>query len=150
MTAYDSSKHDQWLTTSGYEQISIGLWLAGAFNWARLVCVIVAQCLGAIAAAGIVSAILPGPLQAENSMGAGVTIVQGLITELVLTSLLMMTILMLAVEKSRVSFMAPLIIGLSVLVIHLVGMWALPVDMRPPPTSHGHRSANGGEQSSVR
>lgn len=84
-------------------------------------CVIVAQCLGAIAAAGIVSAILPGPLQAENSMGAGVNIAQGLITELVLTSLLMMTILMLAVEKSRVSFMAPLIIGLSVLVIHLVG-----------------------------
>lgn len=42
--------------------------------------------------------------------------------EAILTSMLMMTILMLAVEKSRVSFMAPLLIGTAVLIIHLVGM----------------------------
>lgn len=79
------------------------------------------QCLGAITAAGLVSGLVPGPLLAESSLGAGVSIGQGLVMEAILTSLLMITILMLAVEKSRVSFMAPAMIGIAVLIIHLVG-----------------------------
>lgn len=80
------------------------------------------QCAGAVAAAGAVSALLPGPLQAENSLGSGTTIVQGFFLEMILTAELVMTIIMLAVEKSRVSFMAPLVIGMTVFVDHLVGM----------------------------
>lgn len=87
----------------------------------RLVCVIPAQFLGGIAAAGIVSGILPGRLQAENGLGKGVTEIAGFLMEMVLTSMLMITILMLAVEKHRATFMAPLIIGIAVLIIHLVG-----------------------------
>lgn len=42
--------------------------------------------------------------------------------ETILTGMLMITILMLAVEKSRVSFMAPWVIGIALLIIHLAGM----------------------------
>jgi aquaporin rerated protein, other eukaryote len=109
--------------TNSVGQIAFGLWLSGAFNWVRLVCVIPAQFLGAITAAGLVSEILPGPLQAENSVGEGVSTGAGLVTEVFLTAELMMTILMLAVEKSRTTFLAPLTIGISLTIIHLVGKY---------------------------
>lgn len=79
------------------------------------------QFLGAIAAAGLVSALLPGALQAENSLSGGATIVQGVFLEMLLTAELIMTIIMLAVEKSRTSFMAPLAIGLALFIAHLIG-----------------------------
>lgn len=113
-----------WYRVSGgmfNPSISFGLWLAGAFNWVRLVCVVPMQILGAITAAGLVSGLIPGPLQAENSVGPGVSVGQGFVMEAVLTAMLMITILMLAVEKSKVSFMAPMGIGIALLIIHLVG-----------------------------
>lgn len=79
------------------------------------------QLLGGITAAAFVSALLPGPLQAENSVGPGISTGVGFAVEAFLTFELMMTILFLAVEKSRVSFMAPWAIGVTVLIIHLVG-----------------------------
>lgn len=82
------------------------------------------QFLGAIAAAGLVSVLLPGshPLQAENALSSGATFVQGLFLETLLTSQLVMTVIMLAVEKSRTSFIAPLAIGLAIFIAHLIGM----------------------------
>lgn len=87
----------------------------------RLICVIPMQFLGAITAAGMVSAILPGKLQAENALSSGINPVQALALETVLTFELVLTILMLAVEKSRTSFMAPLAIGLALFIAHLIG-----------------------------
>lgn len=115
-------------------QISFGLWLVGAFDWVRLVCVIPAQILGGITAAGLVSGILPRALQAENGLGPGVSQVQGFLMETVLTSMPMITILMLAVEKHRASFMAPMIIGVALLIIHLVGTFNLHLQPLPPST----------------
>lgn len=43
--------------------------------------------------------------------------------EVFLTAELMITILMLAVEKSRTTFLAPLSIGISLTIIHLVGTY---------------------------
>lgn len=101
--------------------MSLGLWVAGAFDWVRLVAVIPMQFAGAIAAAGLVSVLLPGDLQAENALGSGATFVQGLLLEIVLTAQLVMTILMLAVEKSRTSYIAPFAIGMALFIDHLIG-----------------------------
>ncbi|KAJ4385550.1 Aquaporin-1 [Gnomoniopsis smithogilvyi] len=114
-----------WYRVSGgmfNPSVSFGLWLAGAFNWVRLLCVIPAQIMGSITAAGIVSAMLPGKLQAENSLGSNVSQGQGFVAEMVLTAMLMGTILMLAVEKHRATFLAPFGIGLALLLIHLAGI----------------------------
>ncbi|KKY30474.1 putative aquaporin [Diaporthe ampelina] len=104
-----------------FYRVAIGLWIAGAFDWVRLLCVIPVQFLGAITAAGVVSALLPGKLQAENSLSSGTLPVQGLFLEVILTAELVMTIIMLAVEKSRTSFIAPLAIGFALFVAHLIG-----------------------------
>lgn len=106
--------------------MAIGLWIAGAFDWIRLLCVIPVQFLGAITAAGVVSALLPGKLQAENALSSGTLPVQGLFLEVILTAELVMTIIMLAVEKSRTSFIAPLAIGLALFVAHLIGKFICP------------------------
>ncbi|KKY29501.1 putative aquaporin [Diaporthe ampelina] len=114
-----------WYRVSGgmfNPSVAFGLWLSGAFNWVRLVCVIPAQFLGGITAAGLVSAILPGPLQAESSVSDGVSTGGGFLMEVFLTAELMITILMLAVEKSRTTFIAPLTIGIALTIIHLVGI----------------------------
>lgn len=79
------------------------------------------QFLGGIAAAGLVSVLLPGPLQAENALSSGASVAQGIFLEMILTAELIFTIIMLAVEKSRTSFMAPLAIGLALFVAHLIG-----------------------------
>lgn len=68
------------------------------------------------------SALLPGKLQAENALSSGTLPVQGLFLEVILTAELVMTIIMLAVEKSRTSFIAPLAIGFALFVAHLIGM----------------------------
>lgn len=101
--------------------MSFALWIVGAFDWIRLVCVVPMQVIGAIAAAGLVSALLPGPLQAENALSSGATLAQGVFLEMLLTAQLVMTIIMLAVEKSRTSFIAPLAIGLALFIAHLIG-----------------------------
>lgn len=49
--------------------------------------------------------------------------------EVFLTAELMITILMLAVEKSRTTFIAPLTIGIALTIIHLVGMCLVKVSM---------------------
>lgn len=95
------------------------------------------QFAGAIAAAGLVTALLPGKLQAETSLGSGATTVQGFFIEMFLTSQLVMTIIMLAVEKSRTSFIAPLGIGLALFLDHLVGMcWVATISLCNPTGTH--------------
>ncbi|KAJ4418016.1 Aquaporin-1 [Gnomoniopsis sp. IMI 355080] len=126
-----------WYRVSGgmfNPSVSFGLWLAGAFNWVRLLCVIPAQVMGSITAAAVVSGTLPGKLQAENSLGPNVTQGQGFVAEMILTAMLMGTVLMLAVEKHRASFMAPLGIGLALLLIHLAGINVSGASVNPART----------------
>lgn len=83
-------------------------------------CSIVVQIAGEIAAAALVSGLFPGPLVAQTNLGDGTTLVQGLFIEMMLTVELVFTILMLAVEKHRASYVAPIGIGLSLLLGHIV------------------------------
>ncbi|PSR97446.1 aquaporin-1 [Coniella lustricola] len=122
--------------------VALGLWIAGAFNWVRMVCVIPMQFLGAIAAAGLVSAILPGDLLAENALAPGTSVTQGFFLETILTAQLVMTIIMLAVEKSRTSFIAPLGVGLALFIDHLIGINYTGTSVNPARTL-GPAAING-------
>jgi aquaporin related protein len=78
--------------------------------------------LGGMAAAGVVSALLPGPLAVSTTLGAGVSITRGVFIEMFLTALLVFTIFMLAVEKHKATYLAPVGIGMSFFVAELVGV----------------------------
>lgn len=45
-----------------------------------------AQILGGMAAAGLISCMLPGPLAAETTLGGGTTTTQGMFLEMILTA----------------------------------------------------------------
>jgi aquaporin related protein len=79
--------------------------------------------LAGIASAAVVEAIFPGPLNVSTTLGADVSIAQGLFLEMFLTSLLVFTIFMLAAEKHKSTFLAPVGIGLSLFVAEMVGVF---------------------------
>jgi aquaporin rerated protein, other eukaryote len=58
--------------------------VVGAVPYTRGFLVIISQILGAIAASGIVSCMLPGPLNVRTELGGGTSIAQGLFIEVCL------------------------------------------------------------------
>lgn len=95
--------------------------LVGALPYVRGLCLLVAQILGGITAAAICSALFPGPLMVRTNLGGGTSVVQGLFIEMFLTAELVFTIFMLAAEKHKGTFIAPIGIGLSLFIAELTG-----------------------------
>lgn len=79
--------------------------------------------LAGMAAAGVVQAILVGPLNVSTTLGVGVSPARGVFLEMFLTSLLVITIFMLAAEKHKATFLAPIGIGLALFVAEMVGVF---------------------------
>lgn len=102
----------------------MGMCIVGALPYFRGLLLILAQIIGGIAAAAIVSALFPGPITFRTSLGGGTSIVQGLFIEMFLTAELVFTIFMLAAEKHKGTFIAPIGIGLSLFIAELTGMYS--------------------------
>lgn len=103
--------------------VTLALCLVGAVPFARGAFVFVAQMLGAMAASGVVLALFPGPMAVSTTLGGGTNVAQGLFIEMFLTAELVFTIIMLAVEKNKSTFLAPIGIGLSLFVSELGGVY---------------------------
>lgn len=104
------------------EQVSLALCLVGGMPPLRGVLVFMAQLVGGIAAAGVVSALFPGDLNVGTRLGGGASISQGLFIEMFLTAQLVFVIIMLAVVKHKSTFLAPVGIGLTFFVTEMIGM----------------------------
>lgn len=104
-------------------QVTLGLLLIHALTPLRAALCFVAQMLAGICAAAVVSALFPGQLNVSTTLGTGVSIAQGVFLEMFLTSLLVFTIFMLAAEKHKATFLAPVGIGLSLFVAEMVGVF---------------------------
>lgn len=100
--------------------VTIGLMAVGAVDFVRGVLVMASQLLGAIASAAVLRGILPGPLKVDTTLRPDTSLAQGVFIEMFLTALLVLTILFLAVEKSRATFVAPVVIGLALLVAEMM------------------------------
>ncbi|GAB7351910.1 hypothetical protein MBLNU459_g2452t1 [Dothideomycetes sp. NU459] len=103
--------------------VTLGMCLIGAVTWFRGALVFVGQILGSLAAAGVVSALFPGPMNVSTTLGGGTSIVRGLFIEMFLTAMLIFTIFMLAAEKHKGTFIAPIGIGLALFVAELTGVY---------------------------
>ncbi|CAK7204808.1 Aquaporin-1 [Sporothrix eucalyptigena] len=102
--------------------VTLSLCLVGAVGPVRGVVVFIAQLLGGICAAAVLSALLPGPLQASTTLRDDTSIARGLFIEMFATSILVLSILLMAVEKHRATFTAPLCIGLALFVAELMSI----------------------------
>lgn len=101
--------------------VTFGMVIVGAVPPIRGVLVVVSQLVGGIAAAGIVAVLYPGPLNVRTSLGAGTSKTQGLFIEMFLTAELVFAIFMLAAEKHKGTFIAPIGIGLALFIAELGG-----------------------------
>lgn len=123
--------------------------LIGALPWVRGALLFVTQILGGITAAALVSCMFPGELNVRTTLGGGTTIVQGLFIEMFLTAQLVFTIFMLAAEKHKGTFIAPvgmycpsknllrltmLGIGLSLFIAELSGVYFTGGSLNPART----------------
>jgi aquaporin Z len=112
--------------------VSVGLCVGGRFPLAKLAPYVVAQVLGAIAAAGVLYVIASGAPGfdvskgfASNGYGAhspgGYSLVAALVTEVVMTMFFLLVILG-ATDKRAPQGFAPIAIGLALTLIHLISI----------------------------
>jgi len=103
--------------------VTLGLYLIGAIKPFRAVSVFFAQIIAAICSAAVVSALFPAPMNVNTTLGGGTSIAQGLFIEMFLTTELVFVIFMLAAEKHKATYLAPVGIGLSLFVSELTGVY---------------------------
>nr|POE89910.1 aquaporin-1 [Quercus suber] len=103
--------------------VTFGMALIGAVPWVRAGLVFLSQILGAITASAVVSALFPGPLSVSTTLGGNTSVVRGLFIEMFLTAQLVFTIFMLAAEKHKGTFLAPVGIGLSLFIAEMSGVY---------------------------
>ncbi|KAK8136698.1 aquaporin [Apiospora sp. TS-2023a] len=103
--------------------VTLGMMLVGALNYVRGFLIIISQILGGIAASAVIYALLPGPLNIRTNLGGGTTVVQGMFIEMFLTAELVFAIFMLAAEKHKATFIAPVGIGISLFIAELLGVY---------------------------
>ncbi|MDS9467262.1 aquaporin Z [Paracoccus sp. MBLB3053] len=111
--------------------VTVGLTVAGRFPGAKVIPYIIAQLVGAIAAATILYIIASGKTGADlgsfasNGYGSaspdGYSMLSGLIVEIVLTAFFLIVILGTTHGRAPVGF-APLAIGLALTLIHLISI----------------------------
>ncbi|CAO1620222.1 unnamed protein product [Sympodiomycopsis kandeliae] len=93
--------------------LTLGLTLLGNLDWIQCIVLSISQYVGAIAAAGLVAGLLPGAPNMRTKLGSGTTVNQGFWIEFFSTCMLLFTVFMLAGEKHKGTFLAPVGIGLA-------------------------------------
>lgn len=112
--------------------VSVGLWMGGRFEAAKLLPYIVAQVAGAIVAGGVLYVIASGQAGfdvsggfASNGYGdhspGGYSMTAALVTEIVMTMMFIIVILG-ATDKRAPAGFAPIAIGLCLTLIHLISI----------------------------
>lgn len=103
--------------------VTLGMCASGSLPWLRGIILFPAQILGAMVAGAIASALFPEDIAVVNTkLAPDVSIVRGIFIEMFLTIGLVFTVLMLAAEKSKDTFLAPIGIGLALFVVEIAGV----------------------------
>ncbi|OAL01686.1 aquaporin-like protein [Phaeosphaeriaceae sp. SRC1lsM3a] len=104
--------------------VTFGMVIAGSLPPIRGLFLFPAQLIAAMCAAALVQAMVPGDIGATNtSLSPGTSIAQGVFIEMFMTAELVFVVLMLAAEKSKDTFMAPIGTGLALFVAMMGGVF---------------------------
>ncbi|PSN72641.1 aquaporin [Corynespora cassiicola Philippines] len=104
--------------------VTLGMTLSGTLPPIRALCLFPTQIIAAMCAAGLVSCMFSGDITSCNTtLAEGTSIAQGVFIEIFMTALLVFVVLMLAAEKSKDTFIAPIGIGLALFVAMLGGVY---------------------------
>ncbi|CAI5465564.1 unnamed protein product [Closterium sp. Yama58-4] len=114
--------------------VTLGMLAVGLVDVITAAAYVAAQLIGGVFGAGLVKAITPASTHdalGAHVLGAGVSIGQGVLTEIILTAILVYAVFATAVDPKGPSHLAPMLIGFSVLVDHIVGVPLTGASMNP-------------------
>lgn len=111
--------------------VTLSLALARAISPLRAILLMPTQVVAGIAAAAAADAITPGPLLFANTLREDYSRTRGLFLEMFATAMLCMTVLFMAVEKARATFIAPMVIGIALFIGHLMNVYNTGAGINP-------------------
>ena len=103
--------------------VTLGMVMVKSLSYTRGVLLICAQLTGSIFASLIVKVLFPVNFNVRTTLSPGTSLVQGVFIEALLTAELVFAIFMLAKEKHRATYLAPIGIGIALFVAELVGVY---------------------------
>lgn len=119
--------------------VSLGVLISGGMKVVDFVGYVISQCLGALAGAGILAAIFSlgdvedktGGFGSNGLAGVNDSAVAGLLVEIVLTFIFVMTILGVTSKKSNHGSFAGIVIGLTLTLVHILGIGLTGTSVNP-------------------
>ena len=119
--------------------VSLGVLLTGGMSGKEFVGYVVSQCVGALAGAGILQGIfalggvtdMTGGLGSNGLAGVGGSAIAGLLVEIVLTFIFVIAILGVTSKKANHGSFGGLVIGLTLVVVHILGIGLTGTSVNP-------------------
>ncbi|MBR1692929.1 MAG: MIP family channel protein [Lachnospiraceae bacterium] len=119
--------------------VSLGVWMNGGMSAADFIGYVISQCIGALIGSGILAAIfslgnvedLTGGFGSNGLAGVNGSIGAGLLVEIVLTFIFVLTILGVTSAKANHGSFGGLIIGLTLTLVHILGIGLTGTSVNP-------------------
>ena len=119
--------------------VSLGVLLSGGMEAKEFVGYVISQCVGALAGAGILAAIfglgnvtdMTGGFGSNGLAGVGDNVLAGLLVEIVLTFIFVIAILGVTSKKANHGSFGGLVIGLTLVVVHILGIGLTGTSVNP-------------------
>lgn len=119
--------------------VSLGVLMTGGMSGRDFAGYVISQCLGALAGAGVLAAIfslggvtdMTGGFGSNGLAGVNGSAVAGVIVEVVLTFIFVLTILGVTSKKAKHGSFGGLIIGLTLTLVHILGIGLTGTSVNP-------------------
>lgn len=119
--------------------VSLGVFMSGGMSGAEFGCYVVAQCLGSVVGTALLAAIfslggvtdMTGGYASNGLAGVNGNAFAGLIVELVLTFIFVLTILGVTSKKANHGSFGGLVIGLTLTLVHILGIGLTGTSVNP-------------------
>ena len=119
--------------------VSLGVLLSGGMRVGEFIGYVISQCLGALAGAGLLAAIFSlggvedktGGFGSNGLAGVGGSAAAGVLVEIVLTCMFVLAILGVTSKKAKHGSFGGLVIGLTLVVVHILGIGLTGTSVNP-------------------
>ena len=119
--------------------VSLGVLLSGGMTGKEFVGYVISQCVGALVGSGILALIfstgsvkdMTGGFGSNGLAGVGGSAISGLIVEIVLTFIFVLAILGVTSKKAKHGSFGGLVIGLTLVVVHILGIGLTGTSVNP-------------------
>ncbi len=119
--------------------VSLGVLLSGGMRVGEFIGYVISQCLGALAGAGLLAAIFSlggvedktGGFGSNGLAGVGGSAAAGVLVEIVLTCIFVLAILGVTSKKAKHGSFGGLVIGLTLVVVHILGIGLTGTSVNP-------------------